>query len=1003
TQLNSHVTAGQQVSISSGGDTNVKGAVVSGAQVVGDVKGNLNLESLQDTARFDSKSQSFSVSATVGYGVSVDVSLNQSKIHNDYASVQEQSGIRAGDGGFQIKVGGNTDLKGAVIGATAAGAAASALDTGTLTHSDIANHTTMEASSIGVSASATSGGTGGGTERGKGAAVGGKNLTDVGKSGTSANTPIVVSTSEHDASTTRSGIGAGTLTVRDDAAQVAATGKDAAQTVAGINRKVETGVDTSGKIANNFDKKSVQATLDATAAFVQAAAPFAANAVGDIGKAKVDAAQREAANYGELAKDAAARGDTDKANAYSAQAAEAATTAKNWDDNGVYRVGLHVAAQGLIGGMAGGGAGALGAATGVVAGNQGQQLGKAMGEAEAKKLGLEGDEKDKLVNTYQQTMATLGGALGGLVASGASGQGGMNALSGVAQGANAAATVDIKNRQMHPKEMDWIAKNSKDFSKTLADKLGRPVSELEAMQWLTKAGEADVDNVYQKLASSQIGARNTTESEAFFAAKQYISQNGKGSFVDESGQQQKLFVAKNGDFDKPAVYSEYRNNKAYRDYLWTVTGDNLRPDKPTDQELAIYKQREGERQMAEGKNLVTQLLPSLIAGAVGSVRNRSPSSASTSGANAESQQPHLSAVDESHGAEGGAARPANPASVKPALTGLDEGVTVLTKAEAVSRNIAPCCFAPGTQVATPAGYKAIETLKEGDQVWTRRDDNSGETFAATVTATHIRDDQPIYRLTLKRQGADGESRREALLVTPGHPFYISGRGFVSAIDLKAGDLLTAREHAAIAPTVESLELVQQQGRTHNLTVDVGHTFFVGAFETWVHNVGPCVTCSNGSCTVHATDGRNSPTVEITGSAQNLYDQLPTKLRTKTVSTDGNTKTISGYGASLPDGYTYVDPNAIIQRAADIGHDLRAAGAMDQGIPGQYNASHAEKQTIFNNPNASQVDVSRAMCTDCQSYYQAEAKAQGRPLVVSDPNGVRTFYPNGDVILDPHKK
>ena len=34
--------------------------------------------------------------------------LNPS-MHNDYASVQEQSGIRAGDGGFQVEVGGNTD------------------------------------------------------------------------------------------------------------------------------------------------------------------------------------------------------------------------------------------------------------------------------------------------------------------------------------------------------------------------------------------------------------------------------------------------------------------------------------------------------------------------------------------------------------------------------------------------------------------------------------------------------------------------------------------------------------------------------------------------------------------------------------------------------------------------------------------------------------------------------------------------------------------------------
>ncbi|MEO7497369.1 MAG: hypothetical protein ABIT83_18370, partial [Massilia sp.] len=50
-----------------------------------------------------------------------------------YASVQKQSGIRAGDGAFQLKVGGNTDLKGAVISSSAAGAASSNTSTATLT------------------------------------------------------------------------------------------------------------------------------------------------------------------------------------------------------------------------------------------------------------------------------------------------------------------------------------------------------------------------------------------------------------------------------------------------------------------------------------------------------------------------------------------------------------------------------------------------------------------------------------------------------------------------------------------------------------------------------------------------------------------------------------------------------------------------------------------------------------------------------------------------------
>ncbi|UQV44301.1 hemagglutinin repeat-containing protein [Janthinobacterium lividum] len=52
TQLNTHVNAGNKLVISSGGDTNIKGAVASANQVIADIKGNLNVESLQDTAKF---------------------------------------------------------------------------------------------------------------------------------------------------------------------------------------------------------------------------------------------------------------------------------------------------------------------------------------------------------------------------------------------------------------------------------------------------------------------------------------------------------------------------------------------------------------------------------------------------------------------------------------------------------------------------------------------------------------------------------------------------------------------------------------------------------------------------------------------------------------------------------------------------------------------------------------------------------------------------------------
>ncbi|MGE6337596.1 polymorphic toxin-type HINT domain-containing protein [Acidovorax sp. NPDC077664] len=90
----------------------------------------------------------------------------------------------------------------------------------------------------------------------------------------------------------------------------------------------------------------------------------------------------------------------------------------------------------------------------------------------------------------------------------------------------------------------------------------------------------------------------------------------------------------------------------------------------------------------------------------------------------------------------------------------------------------------------------------------------------------------------------GVVRSEDLLVTPGHPFYVPERGFVSVEELQPGDELVSLATQTRLP-VKVIVLEAPQGTTHNLTVEAGHTFFVGGLGTWVHNVGPCNTCPAG--------------------------------------------------------------------------------------------------------------------------------------------------------------
>ncbi|WP_426113076.1 hemagglutinin repeat-containing protein [Massilia sp. PWRC2] len=154
TQVNSHVIAGRGLTIASGGDTNIKGAVASGREVLADIGGNLNIESLQDSATLDGKRQSASASGTLGAGAGISAKASNSTVHNDYASVQEQSGIRAGDGGFQLKVGGNTDLKGGVISSAEAAidTGRNSLTTATLSFADGQNLDVSNASGISLGA-----------------------------------------------------------------------------------------------------------------------------------------------------------------------------------------------------------------------------------------------------------------------------------------------------------------------------------------------------------------------------------------------------------------------------------------------------------------------------------------------------------------------------------------------------------------------------------------------------------------------------------------------------------------------------------------------------------------------------------------------------------------------------------------------------------------------------------------------------------------------------------
>ncbi|MBE8598164.1 hemagglutinin repeat-containing protein, partial [Xenorhabdus sp. BG5] len=199
THTETGVDAGHQVNLKSGQDTTLKGAQVSGETVTADVGRNLHLQSEQDKDNYDSKQENVSAGASFTYGSmsgSASVNASRDKLHSTFDSVNEQTGIFAGKGGFDIKVREHTQLDGAVIASTA-DKDKNRLDTGTLGFSDIQNKAEYktEHQSVGIST---------------GGAVGSQ-------LGTNMASNILAGTNKSDSqsSTTHAAVSDGTIVVRD--------------------------------------------------------------------------------------------------------------------------------------------------------------------------------------------------------------------------------------------------------------------------------------------------------------------------------------------------------------------------------------------------------------------------------------------------------------------------------------------------------------------------------------------------------------------------------------------------------------------------------------------------------------------------------------------------------------------------------------------------------------------------------------------------------------------
>uniref|UniRef100_UPI0035CFC700 hemagglutinin repeat-containing protein n=1 Tax=Bartonella sp. AA9NXGY TaxID=3243443 RepID=UPI0035CFC700 len=220
-QKNSHIDGTGTVHTTSGANTTLAGAVVSGERVEMEVGGDFTVVSRSDTGQTSSKKNSVSVGVKGNGkpdGASINVSFQNDQSSSDYHSVVEQSGIKARDDGFEITVKDKTTLTGGIIESTAL-AEKNSLTTGSISTSDISNSASAKASSDGISIAA--GGAMGEYDIAKNIA---KNVLDHAEQQDSRE------------GYTKSAISDGTIVITDEAGQKALTGQGVDQTIASLNR-----------------------------------------------------------------------------------------------------------------------------------------------------------------------------------------------------------------------------------------------------------------------------------------------------------------------------------------------------------------------------------------------------------------------------------------------------------------------------------------------------------------------------------------------------------------------------------------------------------------------------------------------------------------------------------------------------------------------------------------------------------------------------------------------
>ena len=219
------------------------------------------------------------------------------------------------------------------------------------------------------------------------------------------------------------------------------------------------------------------------------------------------------------------------------------------------------------------------------------------------------------------------------------------------------------------------------------------------------------------------------------------------------------------------------------------------------------------------------------------------------------------------------------------------------------------CFKAGTAVSTENGNVTIESIKVGDLVWAT-DEETGETALKEVVQIFRNETEEWVHVKVNG---------EEITCTPMHPFYSPVKGWTSAVDLRAGDILVMLNGEYVVVEQIQHELLESPETTYNFEVEDYHTYHVSSVGILVHNECPQ---KRGLARQKAEGMTNSTSISINGNKR-----VPDYLNSNVL---GEAKSVKYLCKSqqLTDMFTYGNRNGMkmflkVEKYTKISKPLKA--------------------------------------------------------------------------------